>query len=398
MGRCAKGSRTQIGDRSWRERLGNISIHLRMTTHIWYKHAGVETARWRSLVAVSAAANRRLLRRGRAARARSSSRRRVPRVRLEARRSRLGRDERGDDPPRARRPRRPRRRSRRCAARVPRPRRPIDALDGVPQRRSGPARRHVPIGRARARRSSRRRPVADRAPSHAIAATELLNDFFRLCRGELHGQAGAAARAYLERPRLPRRARSTRSTSASFRTELFTKNALEAAGYSELEIAQSGVLADGRWPGRLCGAWRDERGRIGTFWARSLQDSDSSTRYLYLRGASRSALPPYGLSEVLRLPLHDRRELVLVEGLIDVHHLRAHGLPERRCGRRRPRVRLGAHPASAARLRVGRARIRQRRAGREGACTGGRQMSAAPTHAPALRVLEPRLLGRRQGS
>ena len=58
--------------------------------------------------------------------------------------------------------------------------------------------------------------------------------------------------------------------------ELFTKKALEAAGYSELEIAQSGRASDGRWPGRLCGAWRDERGRIGTFWARSLRDSDSS--------------------------------------------------------------------------------------------------------------------------
>jgi hypothetical protein len=54
--------------------------------------------------------------------------------------------------------------------------------------------------------------------------------------------------------------------------------------------------------------------------------SDASTRYLYLRGASRSGLPPYGLAEVLRLPPPERSEVVLVEGLIDVHHLRAEGL------------------------------------------------------------------------
>jgi hypothetical protein len=80
------------------------------------------------------------------------------------------------------------------------------------------------------------------------------------------------------------------------------KNALQAAGYTELEIAESGVLADGRWPGRLCGAWRSEQGRIGTLWARAIQETDTSSRYLYLRGATRSGLPPYGLSDVLRLP------------------------------------------------------------------------------------------------
>src|SRR5206468_1500815 len=108
--------------------------------------------------------------------------------------------------------------------------------------------------------------------------------------------------------------------------ELFTKSALSAAGYSDLEIARSGVLADGRWPGRLCGAWRDERGAIRTLWARAVDESDSSARYLYLSGASRSGLPPYGLAEVLRLPLAERRELILVEGLIDVHKLRGQGL------------------------------------------------------------------------
>src|SRR5206468_12899815 len=111
---------------------------------------------------------------------------------------------------------------------------------------------------------------------------------------------GAPARAFLER-------RGFTGTDLAQHglgvvpNELFTKSALTAAGYSELELAESGVLADGRWPGRLCGAWRDERGTIRTLWARAADDSDTSARYLYLSGASRSGLPPYGLAEVIRL-------------------------------------------------------------------------------------------------
>src|SRR5215467_13041092 len=111
--------------------------------------------------------------------------------------------------------------------------------------------------------------------------SELLTDFFRLCHGELHGEGGVPARAYLEKRGFSAEAVGQADLGVA-PPEIFTKNALEAAGYSEFEIARSGVLADGRWPGRLCGAWRDERARIGTFWARALQDSDSSTRYLYL--------------------------------------------------------------------------------------------------------------------
>jgi DNA primase len=157
-------------------------------------------------------------------------------------------------------------------------------------------------------------------------ASDLLQDFFALCSSELHGRAGAAARAYLEQRGFPTPTIDHVGLGV-VPSELFTKNALEAAGYPELEIARSGVLADGRWPGRLCGAWRDERETVRTLWARSLRDSDSSTRYLYLRGASRSGLPPYGLSEVLRLPPADRHELLLLEGLIDVHKLRSDGFP-----------------------------------------------------------------------
>jgi len=219
---------------------------------------------------------------------------------------------------------------------------------------------------------------------------DLLHDFFTLCRMELHGNDESGARAYLGRRGLPADAIDGAGLGV-VPHELFTKSALEAGGYSEFEVAQSGVLADGRWPGRLCGAWRDEQGTIRTMWARSLRESDTSTRYLYLSGASRSGLLPYGLSEVLRQPAPKRRELVLVEGLLDVHHLQAKGFPN-----------IAA--AGGARLQSG-AITRLRRlgfdsvvlafdndpAGREGIARAVEDVSRAK-EAPALRVLEPRLL------
>jgi DNA primase len=221
---------------------------------------------------------------------------------------------------------------------------------------------------------------------------ELFVDFFRLCHGELQGPAGAPARAYLQ----------SRGFSADsigqvdlgvVPPELFTKNALEAAGYAELEIAQSGLLADGRWPGRLCGAWWDERGRIGTFWARSLGNSDTAARYLYLRGGRRSALPPYGLADVLRLSSAERREVVLVEGLIDIHSLRADGYSSV--------VAVGGtrvSPQSIARLpRLGVELVvlafDNDGPGREGASSMVDALTRT-REAPTLRVLEPRLLGK----
>ncbi len=219
---------------------------------------------------------------------------------------------------------------------------------------------------------------------------DLLHDFFTLCRMELHGNDGSGARTYLERRGLPADAIGGAGLGV-VPHELFTKSALEAGGYSELEVAQSGVLADGRWPGRLCGAWRDEQGTIRTLWARSLRESDTSTRYLYLSGASRSGLLPYGLSEVLRQPPPERRELVLVEGLLDVHHLQAKGFPN-------------VAAAGGARLQAGAITRLQRLGfesvvlafdndapGREGTARAVEGVSRAK-EAPALRVLEPKLL------
>ena len=155
---------------------------------------------------------------------------------------------------------------------------------------------------------------------------ELLEAFFGLCRDQLAGDRGAAARSYLERRGFPREA-ITDSGLGVIPPSADTSRLLEAGGYRPTEVAAAGVLADSRWPGRLCGAWRDTYGQIGTLWARALVDSEAAgSRYLYLRGASRTKLPPYGLSDLLTRPADVRREIVLVEGFFDLHQLRARGI------------------------------------------------------------------------
>jgi Toprim-like len=153
--------------------------------------------------------------------------------------------------------------------------------------------------------------------------TDLLHDFFTLCRWELVADAGGSACDYLVQRGLPREA-IERCGLGVVPAPRAARDCLRSSGYSDAEIQQSGVLADSRWPGRLCGAWRDERGRIKTLWARSLEPSDDGVRYLYLRGASRTNLPPYGLSWSLKETPRPR-DVLLVEGLLDVHHLRSTG-------------------------------------------------------------------------
>jgi len=160
-------------------------------------------------------------------------------------------------------------------------------------------------------------PIEREAPRDRRA--ELLEEFFELAQRELAGDHGDAARAYLEQRGFPIDAveGSALGVVPSFS---HTQRALRASGYSDDELKASGLFSDGRWPGRLCGAWRNDRGRIGTFWARAVEDAEPDVaRYLYLRGAARADLPPYGLPRGVR-------DLVLVEGFFDHHQLRAHGV------------------------------------------------------------------------
>jgi DNA primase len=62
-------------------------------------------------------------------------------------------------------------------------------------------------------------------------------------------------------------------------------------------------------------------------WTRALSDvTAADTRYLYLRGAARTNLPPYGALDMRTDSRNAPRELVLVEGFMDLHQLRAHGI------------------------------------------------------------------------
>jgi DNA primase len=179
------------------------------------------------------------------------------------------------------------------------------------------------------------REIADRAgvdPSpldhlqQRDPCAELLQAFFDLCRREFTSEGGANARAYLERRGFPQAAVADAGLGV-VPPSVETSRLLEQVGYHPSEIAGAGVLADTRWPGRLCGAWRDPYGRIGTLWTRALDDSEAAeSRYLYLRGAGRTNLPPYGLSDLLAQPAETHREIVLVEGFLDLHQLRAHGI------------------------------------------------------------------------
>lgn len=155
---------------------------------------------------------------------------------------------------------------------------------------------------------------------------DLLEDYFGLCRLELLSQRGGTAREYLERRGFPGEA--IESSGLGFVPPVGrSREPLGQAGYREAEIDEAGIIADSRWPGRLCGAWRNEYGRIGTLWARALGDvTDADTRYLYLRGASRTNLPPYGVSDLRTNSRDARHELALVEGLMDLHQLRTRGI------------------------------------------------------------------------
>lgn len=160
-------------------------------------------------------------------------------------------------------------------------------------------------------------PIEREAPRDRRA--ELLETFFQAARCELLSPGGASARAYLEDRGFPPDALERSGLGVVPAPEL-ARGVLENGSFGEREIEAAGVFADSRWPGRLCGAWRNDYGGIGTIWARATDSrAPSDTRYLYLSGANRTNLPPYGLPRGVS-------ELVLVEGFIDYHQLAARGL------------------------------------------------------------------------
>src|SRR5215204_3847395 len=108
------------------------------------------------------------------------------------------------------------------------------------------------------------------------------------------------------------------------------------------------------------------------------------------RGATRSGLPAYGLSEVLRLAPADRHGLLLLEGLIDVHKLRSDGFPNvAAVGGARAIQR--SHETPSAGLRAVVLAFDNDAPGREGASRAVEAISRS-SDAPSLRVVAPELL------
>jgi replicative DNA helicase len=103
--------------------------------------------------------------------------------------------------------------------------------------------------------------------------------------------------------------------------------ALTDLGYGVEEVRDAG-LAPGAfdsgqsvlhlWPGRIVGPWRDRAGRIVNVWSREITPGEPGKKYLLLRGGSRAS--PFGLHKARG------RDLVLVEGILDVLSLRAAGV------------------------------------------------------------------------
>jgi hypothetical protein len=166
----------------------------------------------------------------------------------------------------------------------------------------------------------------DARPDPGSRRAALLETAFRAYQEAFECERGEPVRAYLVDQRAFPANRLDQLGLGVVPERRHMLKSLRGAGYSDGEIRGAGVLADDRWEGRVAGAWRDERGRIVTLWARAISD-DEPNRYLYLRGASRTGAIPYGLSDLLTTGTPgERHEVILVEGVMDVHQLRAHGV------------------------------------------------------------------------
>ena len=242
-----------------------------------------------------------------------------------------------------------------------------------------------------ARRAGVDSALPDRAP-HLDRRADLLDTFAAACQAELVSDRGDRAREYLIGRGLPPDAVATTGLGM-VPDRRVALGALRDAGFADDEIARAGVLDDRRWQGRVLGVWRTDRGRIGTLWTRSIDPfADEASKYLYLKGASRTDLAPYGFADLRGEGIEARREVILVEGLLDVHQLRARGM--------RSVVAVGGTSAPPAMFeRLARAGVESvilafdnDDPGRRGAAKAVEAACRAKT-APAIRVVEPTGLG-----
>ncbi|NSW58594.1 MAG: toprim domain-containing protein [Armatimonadetes bacterium] len=175
-------------------------------------------------------------------------------------------------------------------------------------------------------------PERERSPQALQAAAERhrkadLLEAFTACAAELlHTEQGEEARHYLEgRGFTVQQMRDFELGCYPGPEEVL--RALTDQGYGVEEVREAG-LAPGAfdsgqsvlhlWPGRIVGPWRDRAGRIVNVWSRAITPGEPGKKYLMLRGGSRAS--PFGLHNARG------RDLVLVEGILDVLSLRAAGV------------------------------------------------------------------------
>ncbi len=193
--------------------------------------------------------------------------------------------------------------------------------DGHPAR----GREFIAAVRTLAERAGLDTSSLERPPTSIERKANLLHDTFVLCRRELTSDRGVQARAYLESRGIPAQ-RAADSGLGLMPDANRIRLALASHGYSDAEITNAPITADSRWTGRIVGAWRDRHSRVATLWARTLEPA-ADDRYLYLKGTARPDTVPYGLSTLLASGSRtETRDLLLVEGVIDVHILRAHAI------------------------------------------------------------------------
>lgn len=151
---------------------------------------------------------------------------------------------------------------------------------------------------------------------------DLLENFVALTHEALLTAAGKSAREYLVGRTF--REDELEGLSLGFYAGVEAVSAaMKAKGYTDEELDASGILADGRWTGRLVFPFLGPRGRIETVISRDLTGTaEAGAKYLKLKGASQeSAL--FGLDVALESA---RREgLLIVEGFLDVVLLQARG-------------------------------------------------------------------------
>jgi len=155
----------------------------------------------------------------------------------------------------------------------------------------------------------------------------LLKTFLARAQAALQEEEGKTARDYLTGRGLG----DALDFLGFYSTRKKVLKALVSTGFTEEEVKASGVVYDQRWEGRLIIPWRDRWGRLGTIAARALTGEDKGEKYLYLStangwGREKGSLVAFGLDEALRSKTEG--PLVLVEGLLDVVNLQAHGFPK----------------------------------------------------------------------